>query len=68
MCHLMSFYVATALSSHEKKKHILYVYYSNRLNARLSLLAQVLWVQDLTDSGFKYIIMSIYVNGTQIGN
>ena len=45
MCHLMSFYVATALSSHEKKKkHILYVYYSNRLNARLSLLAQVLWV------------------------
>lgn len=41
MCHLMSFYVATALSSHEKK-NILYVYYSNRLNARLMLLAQVL--------------------------
>lgn len=44
----MSFYVATALSSHETHTHththILYVYYSNRLNARLMLLAQVLWV------------------------
>lgn len=63
----MSFYVATALSSHEKK-NILYVYYSNRLNARLMLLAQVLWAQDLTESGFEYIIMSIYVNAAQIGN
>lgn len=42
MCHLVSFYVATALSSHEKKKNILYVYYSNRLNARLMLFTQVL--------------------------
>jgi len=37
MCHLMSFYVATALSSHGKKNPFLYVYYSNRLNARLTV-------------------------------
>lgn len=67
MCHLMSFYVATALSSHEKK-NILYVYYSNRLNARLMRWAQVLCASDGSESGFKYIIMGVYANGTQIRN
>lgn len=71
MCHLMSFYVATALSSHENTHthtHFICLLQQPIKCKTHAVGSGTVCSQDLTESGFKYIIRRIYVNGTQIGN